>query len=118
MSDFTGLPKMPGADVIANSLSTATKSFQGFASEMQQMSKEAMDQTNQTMEKLRGAKTIEEVVSIQTTYLQQSFASYADHARRFSELMMSLPTEITKQSRAAVQEGTEAVKQAGEQHHG
>ncbi len=42
MSDFTGLPKMPGADVIANSLSTATKSFQGFASEMQQMSKEAM----------------------------------------------------------------------------
>lgn len=123
---------IPGADAATNSLSTATKSFQGFASEVQRMSKSAIDQTTQTMEKLRGAKTMEEVVSIQTSYIQQSFASYAEYTRRFSELMMSMPMEFAKQGQAAFSQGaaaaTKATEQAGEkikeageqlnQHHG
>ncbi len=64
---------LPGADAATNSLATATKSFQGFASEVQRMSKSAIEQTTNTLEKLRSAKTVEEVVSIQTSYLQQSF---------------------------------------------
>jgi hypothetical protein len=106
---------LPGADAVASSVSTATKAFQGFAAELQKMSKDSLDHTTQTLEKLRGAKTVEEVVSIQTTYMQQSFASYADHTRRFSELMMRLPMEFARHGRTAFQEGAEAAKKVGEQ---
>ena len=67
------------------------------------------------MEKLRGAKTVEDVVSIQTSFMQQSFSKYADFTRRFSELMLSVPMEIAKNSRSAMQQGTDAMQRVGEQ---
>jgi hypothetical protein len=125
MSDTKGIAGIPGGEAIANSMSAATKSFQGFAAEVQRMSKESIEQTTQTMDKLRNAKTLEEVIAIQTGYMQQSFASYADYTRRMSELMMSMPMEMAKHGRAAFQEGAEAAKKATEQvseqftqHHG
>ena len=113
MADNMG--NIPGGDAAANSLNTATQSFQTFAAEVQRMSKESIEHTTQTMEQLRGAKSMEDVVSIQTTYMQKSFASYADYTRRFSELMMSLPMEFAKQGRAAFQQGADAATKAGQQ---
>ena len=115
MTDPTDIKTMPGYDGAANSYATVTKSMQSFASEMQRMSKDTMDQTSQMMEKLRGARTVEEVVSIQTGFMQQSFSNYADFTRRFSEMMMSVPTELMKNNRTAMQQGTEAMTKAGEE---
>lgn len=122
----------PGADATMASYSSATKSMQTLATEMQRMSKESFDATTQLVEKLRNAKTLEEVVAIQTTFMQQSFTSYADYTRRFSEVMLALPMELARQGRSAFQQGSEAmtkatheageqVQKAGEQfsqHHG
>lgn len=118
MSDPTDMPTMPGQEAMKSSMAAASKSMQGFADEVQRMSKDSMEQTTQTMEKLRGAKTMEEVVSIQTSYLQQAFASYAASAQRFSELMMAVPIELAKQGRATFQDGVEAAKAATEPHQG
>ena len=115
MTDPTDIRNAPGMDAAANNFAAATKSFQGFAAEVQRMSRETLDATAATMEKLRGAKSIEEVVSIQTGYLQHSFASYADYTRRFSELMMSLPMEFARQGQAAFQQGADAAAQATRQ---
>lgn len=106
---------IPGTDAAKNSFSAASQSFQGFATEVQRMSKEAIEQTTHTLEKLRGAKSMEEVVSIQTAFLQQSFSSYADYTRRFSELMMSMPMEFARQGRSAFQQGADAASKATEQ---
>ncbi len=114
---------IPGGEAASQSMASATKSFQGFASEVQRMAKDTADQTTRTMEKLRGAKSFEEVMSIQTSFLQQSFSSYADYTRRMSELMMTMPMELARQGRTAFQEGADsagkAVEKAGEQfrHH-
>ena len=115
MADPTDMKNIPGYDSAASNYSAVTKSMQGFASEMQKMSKETMDSTTQLMDKLRGAKTVEDVVSIQTSFMQQSFSKYADFTRRFSELMMSVPMEIARNSRSAFQQGTDAMTRAGEQ---
>ena len=108
--------------------STVSKSMQSITSEIQKMSKDSMDQASQHMEKLRGAKSMEEIVSIQTSFMQQSFTTYADYTKRLSEMMMTMPMELAKQGQAAFQQGkdtmTKATEQAGEQfkqateHHG
>lgn len=111
MSD---MDHVPGADAAMGGYSALTGTLQTFANEMQRMSKQAMDQTSAHMERLRGAKTMEEVVSIQTAFLQQSFATYAEGTRRFSELMMTLPMELARQGQAAFQQGTRSMTQAAE----
>ncbi len=115
MSDPSDIRNAPGFDSAANSYSTVTKSMQTFASEMQRMSKDTMDHTTQMMDKLRGAKSMEDVVAIQTSFMQQSFSNYADFTRRFSELMMSVPMELAKNSRGAFQQGSDALTKAGEE---
>ena len=115
MTDPTDIKTMPGFDSAASNYSTMTKSMQSFASEMQRMSKDTMDQTTQMVEKLRGARSIEEAVSIQSGFMQQSFSNYADFTRRFSEMMMSVPMELMKNNRAAVQQSTDAMSKAGEE---
>ena len=113
MTDPTDIKTMPGYDSAASNYATVTKSMQDFASEMQRMSKDTMDQTTQMMDKLRGARTVEELVSIQTGFMQKSFSNYADFTRRFSEMMMLVPMEMLKNNRTAVQQGTEAMTKAG-----
>lgn len=119
MTDNTDPTNAPGTEAARDGYATASKSLQNFAAEMQRMSKEAMDHTARVAEKLRNAKTVEEAVTIQTSFMQQSFASYADYTRRFSELMMAMPMEFAKQGQAAFLKGSEAVskkaEQAGEQ---
>ena len=115
MADQSDIRNAPGYDSAVNSYSAVTKSMQTFASEMQRMSKETMDSTSGLMEKLRGAKTMEDIVAIQTNFMQQSFSSYADFSRRFGELMMSVPMELAKNSKSALQQGTDAMQRAGEQ---
>ncbi len=104
----------PGVDAVMDGYATGTKTLQTFASEMQRLSKDAMDQTTGLMEQLRGAKSMEDVVSIQTTFLQKSFSNYAETTRRFSELMMTLPMEMARQGQAVFQQNTERMTQAAQ----
>lgn len=105
----------PGFGPALGGFSAASSSMQSFTSEIARMSKESVEHTTQLVEKLRSAKTIEEVISIQTGFMQQSFSNYADYTRRFGELLTMLPLEIAKQGRTAVQQGTEAVAKTAEQ---
>jgi phasin family protein len=104
-----------GFEAAMSGFSVASRSIQTFAAELTRMSKESMEHTTQLVEKLRGAKTLEEVVSIQSAFMQQSFASYADYTRRFGEMLTALPLDMAKQGRAAMQQGTETVAQNVEQ---
>ena len=105
---------IPGADAAMGAYATGTNTLQTFATEIQRMSKDSMEQTTALMEQLRGAKSMEDVVSIQTAFLQRSFSSYAEYTRRFSELMMTMPMELARQGQAAFQQNTERMMQAGQ----
>jgi hypothetical protein len=112
MSDQNSAPAM---DQALGGFSAASKSIQTFSSEIARMSKESVDHTTQLVEKLRSAKTLEDVVSIQTSFMQQSFSNYADYTRRFGELLTMLPLELAKQTRGALQQGTDAFARTAEQ---
>jgi hypothetical protein len=90
--------------------SAVTKSLQSFAQEVARLSKESVDDTTQLVEKLRAAKTVEEVVNIQTSYVHQSIAKYADYTRKFGEMLTVLPLELVKQGRVASRQGVETVQ--------
>lgn len=115
MTDPTDLRGAPGYDTVMNGFGTASKSLQDFANEVQRMSRDSYEKTTQMMEKLRAAKTMEDVLSIQTGFMQQSFATSSEYTRHFSELMMTLPMEMARNSRDTFQKGTQAMQQAGEQ---
>ena len=115
MTDSTDMRGVPGYDAAMNSFAAAPKSLQDFASEVQRMGKESFEKTSQLMEKMRAAKTMEDVLAVQTSFMQQSFAMSSEYTRRFGELMMTLPMEMARSSRDALQKGTDAVQKAGEQ---
>ena len=114
MTDPTDMRGAPGYDNAMNSFGAASKSLQDFTSEVQRMGKESLEKTTQLMEKMRSAKTMEDVISVQTSFMQQSFTMSADYTRRFGELMMTLPMEMARNSRDAIQKGTDAMQKAGE----
>jgi hypothetical protein len=102
---------IPGADAAMGSYATGTKTLQTFASEIQRMSKDSMEQATALMEQLRSARSMEEIVTIQTAFLQKSFSSYAEYTRRFSELMITMPMELARQGQSAFQQNTERMMQ-------
>ena len=114
MSDPIDMRKLPGADAAAETFSTVSKSIQSITSEIQKLSKDSMDQATQLMEKLRTAKSMEDIVSIQSSFMQTSFSTYADYTKRMSEMMMSVPVELAKQSQSAFQQGKQAMTEAAE----
>ncbi len=115
MTDSTNPGGAPGYESAVNSFSAASKTLQNFADEVQRMGKETFEKNTELMEKLRSAKTMEDVFSIQSNVMQQSFFMSAEYTRRFGELMMKLPMEMARNARDAMQQGTDAMKQAGEQ---
>ena len=71
MTDPSDMRGAPGYDTAMNTFGTPANSLQEFSREVQSMGKESYEKTTQMMEKLRGAKTMEDVLSVQTGFMQQ-----------------------------------------------
>ena len=69
---------------------------QAVACEWLEVSKQAFEHASQTLGKLREARTIGEVVAIQTNYVKEEFENAGQHARKFGEIMADFPSEFTK----------------------
>jgi hypothetical protein len=95
-----------------NAIDATSKHFQAVANEMFEMSKQSMDQATQALDKLRSTRVMDEVMSIQSGYVKQSFAYFTQHSRRFGELFMGFPGEITKSYQDAWLQAVNAAAQA------
>ncbi|SFK17817.1 phasin family protein [Methylocapsa palsarum] len=85
-----------GMEEAVSGMAATTKNLQAFAGEVAQMSKESFEHATQTLEKLRGAHGVEEIVTIQTNFVKEAFEHAGQYTRRLGELMSTLPLEITK----------------------
>jgi phasin family protein len=85
-----------GADGAGGAINAATNNMQAIAGEIFDISKQSFEHTTQTLEKLRNAHGMDEVVAIQTNFMKEAFERAAQHARRFGELIAIFPAEITK----------------------
>ena len=95
-----------------NAIDATSKHFQAVANEMFEMSKQSMDQATQTLDKLRSTRVMDELMSIQSDYVKQAFAYFTQHSRRFGELFMGFPGEITKSYQDAWLQAVNAAVQA------
>ncbi len=95
-----------------NAIDATSKHCQAVANEMFEMSKQSMDQATQALDKLRSTRVMDEVMSIQSDYVKQSFAYFTQHSRRFGELFMGFPGEITKSYQDAWLHAVNAAVQA------
>ena len=95
-----------------NAIDATSKHFQAVANEMFEMSKQSMDQATQALDKLRSTRVLDEVMSIQSDYVKQAFAYFTQHSRRFGELFMGFPGEISKSYQDAWLQAVNAAVQA------
>lgn len=93
MSD-TDQNKAAAADAI--SVSAATGNLQAFAAEVSDMSRQSIEHASETLEKLRGAHGMAEVLAIQSAYVREAMEHLLQHTRRFSELLTCFPLEMSR----------------------
>ncbi|WP_026606935.1 phasin family protein [Methylocapsa acidiphila] len=112
-------PAASGIDAAVGGMADASKRLQAFAGEIAQMSKETFDHASATVEKLRGAHNLEDILAIQTSFVKEAFEHAAQHTRKFSELFSAFPLELTKtyqdawaKSVDAAMKSTEAARKA------
>ncbi len=102
----------------AAGLTAATRNLQAFAAEIAEMSRQSIEHTTETIEKLRQAHGLSDVLAIQTSYVREAFEHLSQHARKFSELMASFPLEMSKTYTEAwtksLKTAVDATKEAGE----
>lgn len=90
-------PGFEGAFEGAVSAFNATsKNLQAIAAEIFEISKQSFDHTTQALEKLRSARGMDEIVTIQSDFVKEAFENAAKHAQKFRELMTAFPAEMTK----------------------
>ena len=82
-------------------VNSASQQVQAVACEWLEISKQAFEHASQTLEKLRAARSIEEIVAIQANYVREAFENAGNHARKFGEIMSGFPNEFTKTYRDA-----------------
>src|SRR5271168_1139210 len=106
------------ADASMGGLTSATKNLQAFAAEMADMSRQSIEHTTETIEKLRQARGLSEILTIQTSYVREAFEQLSQHARKFSEMMASFPMEMSKTYTEAwtksLKTAADSAQQAGE----
>jgi hypothetical protein len=105
-------PSAAGLDLAASGVSAAAKNLQALATEIAEASKESFDHATQTLEKLRGAHSVEEIVAIQSSFVKEAIDKAAQHTKRFGELMTAFPLEMTKSYQDAVTRSMNAAGQA------
>jgi hypothetical protein len=79
-----------------NAMNAASQKMQAMAGECFEISKQSFEHASQTLEKLRGARGMEEIMAIQANYVKEAFENATRHARKFGELMSVFPNEFTK----------------------
>lgn len=72
------------------------RNWQAIAVEMQDYSKRSMEEGSQTFEKLLGAKSVEQVLEIQQSYVRRAFEDYMHQCSKLSGMYVDLAKEAAK----------------------
>jgi hypothetical protein len=92
-------------------MAPAIETIQAFARETAQMSRQALDRTNQHIEELRKAHSMEQAAAIQADFLRESMEDAVQHTRTYILMLATFPHELIQPVNAAV-ETAEAARHA------
>ena len=120
--DKTGEGGKGRVDTAMAGFTTATKNMQVIAGEIAKMSMDSYENSAQLIEKLRSAKSWDDIVAIQTGYMKTAYENFSSRTQKLGEIMGTMPQEMARtyqqlfdQGRRGAQAAGETAKQAGEQ---
>jgi hypothetical protein len=103
-----------GVDTAMAGFTTATKNMQVIAGEIAKMSMDSYENSAQLIEKLRGAKTWEEIVAIQTGYMKTAYENFASRTQKLGEIMGTMPQEMARTYTQLFNQGKQGAEAAGD----
>jgi hypothetical protein len=74
----------------------ASKGIQALAAETAEYSKKSFEEGCAAFEKLRGAKSLETVIEIQTAHAKTAYEGFVEQATKMGEIYMNLAKETSK----------------------
>jgi len=98
LDNFDDLQKLGknNLDATMKSFGACSKTVQALATEMAEYSKKSLEDGSRVMEKLIGAKTLEQAVEIQTNYAKTAYEGFVTRATKVGELYTDLAKETFK----------------------
>lgn len=77
-------------DITVRSFGEMNRGFSAIAVEVSDFTKKAFEDGTKTFEKLIGARSLEQVVDIQTTYAKKSYEEYVAQMSKLGEMYVGL----------------------------
>lgn len=103
---------------ILGGVSTFGRKAQAIAGELAQLSEQNLGAGTKAAERLREAKSFQDVTSIQADLLKESFETTKNHYSKIAEIAASTPQEVAKSYQeffsAITDLGTQAAQKAGD----
>jgi Phasin protein len=110
--DFENLEKLgsDGVEAAASAASSFAESFQMFAADTTDYSQKSLESGSAFIEKLRGAKSLESAIQIQSDYAKSAYAEFLAYLVKMSDLYCNLfkRASMPIEKAAARIEGVEA----------
>jgi hypothetical protein len=103
-----------GVDTAMAGFTTATKNMQVIAGEIAKMSMDSYENSAQLIEKLRGAKSWEDIVAIQTGYMKTAYDNFSSRTQKLAEIMGTMPQEMARSYQQLFEQGRQGTQAAGE----
>jgi hypothetical protein len=94
--DKTGDPGKGRVDTAMAGFTTATKNMQVIAGEIAKMSMDSYENSAQLIEKLRAAKSWDDIVAIQTGYMKTAYENFSARTQKLAEIMGTMPQEMAR----------------------
>lgn len=82
--------------VFADSFGTLSKGLQALAAESTEFTKKSFEASNAAIEKLVGAKTLENAIAVQTEFARSSYEAYIAQTSKVGAALTSLVKESYK----------------------
>jgi hypothetical protein len=103
-----------GIDTAMAGFTTATQNLQVIAGEIAKMSMESYENSAQLIEKLRSAKSWDDIVAIQTGYMKTAYENFSSRTQKLAEIMGTMPQEMARSYQQLFDQGKQGAQAAGE----
>jgi hypothetical protein len=90
----------------------ASKQMQDLVNEMLLMSMDSMRHVTQTFDRMRSARSFEDIIKIQSDFVRESFEQFAKRSEKVATLATAVPRNIAKRSTDVMARATEQATQA------
>ena len=98
LNNFDDIQKLGknNLEATAKSLGALSKNSQAIAAEMADYSKKSFEEGTKALEKMFGAKTVEQAIEIQTDFAKTAYEGYVTQVTKIGELYTELAKETYK----------------------